>query len=849
MALAPAPTKSAAPRWAGLTETEAAARLARDGPNVLPQEAPRSPLRLILDVVREPMFLLLLGAASLYLAFGDLREALTLLGFVVVIITITVVQEGRTARALDALRDLSSPRALVLRDGVARTVAGRDLVVGDVIRVAEGDRVPADAVLREGTVLQLDESLLTGESAPVPKAPDPDAERVEAPGAEASASLYSGTLVVSGRGVAEILATGARSELGRIGASLAEVAEDRTPLQREVDVVVRRMAALGIGLSLLLVVLEGLLDGDWLAALLSGITLAMALLPEELPVVLTVFLALGAWRIAKSRVLTRRVTSVETLGAVHVLCTDKTGTLTQNRMMIARLVAPDLELDISPRAPAELPEPVHELVEVGILACPPDPFDPMEKAFLELGERTLEGTEHLHPRWEEVQEYPLTPELLAVTHVWRTDAGEALVVATKGAPEAILDLCHLDGEALARWRDRAEAMAREGLRVLGVARGRAAISPAHPHDVPFEMVGLVGLADPLREDAREAVTLARRAGIRVVMITGDHPDTARSIATAAGLDAAEVLTGPELEALDDASLAKRLGEVSVIARAVPAHKLRIVRTFEARGDLVGMTGDGVNDAPALKAAHIGIAMGARGTDVAREAAALVLVDDDFGSIVDAVRVGRRIFDNLKNAVSYIVAVHVPIAGVALLPVLFGWGPLVAPVHVVFLELIIDPACSIVLEMEPARPGVMSRPPRARTEHLFSWTRIGFAVAQGALVLAATLYLVWDARVSGAGAGTERALAFVALVVGNLAILLASRSATEPFWATLRRRNPAIPLMTIGAGALMAIAVLVPAARDLFAFDAVAASSLALAAALASVPVLALDALKVRRRGA
>ncbi len=838
-------------RWRGLSEAEATARMRAEGPNVLPEEERRSIWKLLLEVVREPMFLLLLAAAALYFLFGDRQEALTLLGFVVVVITITLVQEGRTEHALDALRNLSSPRAQVLRDGVAKTVPGRDLVRGDIVRVGEGDRVPADAILRDGTALSVDESLLTGESVPVSKTPSPDATDIGRPGGEGGGALFSGTLIVAGRGLAEVVATGSRSELGRIGASLRSVEKDRTPLQREVARVVRRMAALGLGLCVLLVVARGLIEGDWIEAGLSGITLAMAILPEEFPVILTVFLALGAWRIAKHRVLTRRVSSVETLGGVHVLCTDKTGTLTQNRMTIRRLRTPDTELDVDATRDSELPESVHELVEFGILACPRDPFDPMEKAFHQLGARTLEQTEHLHPRWQKAREYPLTPGLLAVTHAWHTEAGEALVVATKGAPEAVFDLCHLDEADIETWRVRVAAMAEDGLRVLGVARAAESVtrSPDHPHDVPFQMLGLVGLEDPIREEVPEAVALCRRAHIRVLVITGDHPDTARAVAKKAGLDPGLVLTGPELEALDDDALAERLEKTSVVARAVPAHKLRIVRALKKRGLRVGMTGDGVNDAPALKAADIGVAMGARGTDVAREASALVLVNDDFGAIVDAVRIGRRIFDNLQNAVGYIVAVHIPIAGLSLLPVLLGWGAILAPAQVAFIQLIIDPSCSIVFEMEPERPGVMDRPPRAASDRLFAWRRVGWNLAQGVVVLGASMWVLHDARAAELSVGAQRALAFVALVLGNLAILITSRSSTEPFWMSLRRWNPAVPILLGIALALLAAVVLTPPLRALFAFAPVGAGDLGVAALVSILPVLALDALRpVPRRG-
>ena len=837
-------------RWAGLTSKEAAARLATDGPNALAQDERRTPLRLVVDVLREPMFLLLLASATLYLVFGDVREALTLLGFVVVMITITVVQEGRTERALDALRDLASPRAQVLRDGEIVTVAGADIVRGDIVKVAEGDRVPADSLLREGTALSVDESLLTGESVPVSKLLDSEAGVLSPPGGDGTASIFSGTLIVAGRGLAEIVATGARSELGKIGAALRDVKQERTPLQREVDAVVRKMAFLGVGLSIVLVLVRGLLEHEWRAAVLSGITLAMALLPEEFPVVLTVFLALGAWRISKKHVLTRRVTAVETLGAVHVLCTDKTGTLTQNRMTIRRLRTEGAELELDAAETRDLPEDMHALIEYGILASPRDPFDPMEKAFHALGNTALHGTEHLHPRWEDAREYPLTADLLAVTHVWKVDDKDELVVATKGAPEAIFDLCHLSAEATLPWREHVEAMAKDGLRVLGVARSQGVVpqSPGHPHEVTYQLLGLVGLADPLRPSVAAAVEMCRRASVRVMMITGDHPDTARSIARAAGIDASHVVTGSEIEAMSDDALAAALASTSIVARAVPAHKLRIVMSLRASGLRVGMTGDGVNDAPALKAADIGIAMGERGTDVAREAAALVLVHDDFGSIVDAVRLGRRIYDNLRKAFGYVVAVHIPIAGLSLLPAMLGWGAILAPAHVVFLELVIDPACSVVFEMEPEEPDVMDRPPRETGAQLFDLRRLAWSVAYGLAALASIMGVLFASRAAGEPVGMQRTLAFVGLVTSNLTMLLASRSGTKPFWTSLRRWNAAVPLLAGMAMGLTLLIVAVPPLRTLFAFDACGPAQFLRTVALSALPVLAVDVLKVLRRG-
>lgn len=831
----------------GWSEEEARARLAKEGPNSLPERENGSVWKRILGIVKEPMFLLLVGAAGLYFVFGDIREALTLLSSVVLVITITVVQEGRTERALEALRDLSSPKARVERGGIVKSIDARDLVVGDFIHLAEGDRIPADALLREGTPLAIDESLLTGESTSVLRHPDPGQKSLGAPADGGNSSLFGGSLVVTGRGVAEVLATGARSEIGRIGSSLGAVESNRTPLQLEVDRVVRWMAVVGVLLSIALTLILGFSAGDWKQALLSGITLAIALLPEEFPVVLTVFLALGAWRIAKSRVLTRRVTAVETLGGVNVLCTDKTGTLTRNRMDVRRLVYADGEFEITPNV-TELPEAVHGLVEMSILASPKDPFDPMEKAFLELGKRMLGGTEHLHPNWKPMREYPLTSELLAVTWGWRTEGAESdarTVVATKGAPEAVFDLCHMDAVAIESWRAKVDAMAKGGLRVLAVAQGVDVKDslPERAHDFEFAIVGLVGMFDPLRDDVPASIALCHRAGIRVVMITGDHPVTATAIAKSAGIDATRVVSGSDIDSMDDAALTEALATTCVIARAAPTHKLRIVRSLQARGQVVGMTGDGVNDAPALKAANIGIAMGKRGTDVAREAAALVLVEDDFGSIVDAVRTGRRIYDNLKKAVGYIVAVHVPIAGVSLVPALLGYGTMLTPALVVFLELIIDPACSVVFEMEPEEKNVMDRPPRSAESHLFTMPRMLWSLLQGSVSLIAALIVLRWAHLGGYGEQAERTLAFTMLLAGNVALLLANHSLTEPLWRTFRRTNPAMPYFLGGAATLLVALTLVPPIRVLFGFGAVGFGVLAMAVAAATLPVLALDVFK------
>ncbi|MBI5918636.1 MAG: cation-translocating P-type ATPase [Nitrosomonadales bacterium] len=835
----PADSDRTAPR--GLSLVESRARLRKDGGNELPVADPRNVQAIALEVLREPMFLLLVSAGAIYLLLGDVGDALMLLGFVFVVMGITIYQELKTERVLEALRDLTSPRALVLREGIEQRIAGREVVRGDLLILTEGDRVAADAVLISCNDFTADESLLTGESAAVRKLAKADGadqpDSLPPPGGDDLPYIYSGTLVVQGRGMAQVLATGPHTEIGKIGRALQAQTIETTPLQKEIGQLVRRLAIIGVLLSLLLLTLYGLLRGDWLHGLLSGITLAMSILPEEYPVILAVFMAMGAWRISKHRVLTRRVPTVEALGSATVLCVDKTGTLTQNRMAVQQLVVGAASHAISD---TPLPEAFHQLVEFAILSSETAPFDPMEKALHAVGVTHLTNTEHLHGDWKLAHEYSLSPDLLALSHVWKAHDRAEFVVATKGAPEAVADLCHFDAAQQANLAEQVNALAAQGMRVLGVARANWSGEdwPEYQHDFDFEFLGLVGLADPVRPTVSSALKECATAGIRVVMITGDYPATALAIAGQIGLEVGSggVISGAELSQMDDAMLRERIRLSNIYARMVPEQKLRLVNALKDGGEIVAMTGDGVNDAPALKAAHIGIAMGARGTDVAREAAALVLLDDDFASIVHAVRIGRGIFDNLRKAMAYIFAVHLPIAGLALIPLLLGWPPVFAPVHIVFLEMIINPACSIAFEAEPAERGLMHRPPRDPRHPLFSRRILILSLLQGLSVLIAALAVQGYSLSLGASETEARAMSFTTLVIGNLSLILVNRSWQHSLLRSLRTPNPALWWVTGGAFSFLLLSLNLPFLRNVFHFASLTPQQLllCLAAGLGSV---------------
>jgi P-type Ca2+ transporter type 2C len=797
----------------GLTAAAAAERLRSFGPNELPPSGRRTVGRIVVETLREPMFLLLIGAALLYLFLGDLGEGLFMVAGAAAAIGLVIFQEARSERALAALRELAEPFARVLRDGAETRIPSRELVPDDILLVGEGERLPADGVLLAGGVLSVDESTLTGESAPVSKQPSesplgPQAEAL--PGAETGPLVFSGTLVVRGQGVVRVSGTGPRSALGRIGKSLAAIRQEPTPLQKTAGRLVGLLSLVALAFCAVVALAYGFLRGDWVGGLLAGITIAISLIPEEFPMVLAVFLALGSWRLASHQVLVRRSEVIETLGSATVLCVDKTGTLTENRMQVARLwtAQGDVALDIG-QAPTGLDA---DLLRWAALASAVRPVDPMDRAVHAIC-RTC-APHDLRTAGEPERAWPLRPDRLAVIQLWRVQ-DDSQVAAAKGAPEAIFRLCRLPPEEVARLHGIIQSYAEQGLRVLGVASARAeGALVGEPHDMPFRFEGLIGFIDPLRSSAPASLQEARNAGIKVIMITGDHPATALAVARAAGIDTeAGVLVGSEIAALPFEALCEKLKRVRVFARILPDQKLRIVEALKADGEVVVMTGDGVNDAPALEAAHIGIAMGGKGTDVAREAADLVLLDDSFSSIVGGVRLGRRIFANLRHALTYVTAIHVPIAGLALGPILLGLPPMLFPMHIVLMELAIDPTCALVFEAEPSEEGAMKRPPRRSDETLFGPREIVIAVIQGVSILLGVLGLYWWALSSAAGTEDEvRGAAFIALVVGNLVLALADSASTGPLFSLARRAYWAIVL---AIGAVLAVVFSVPALATVF----------------------------------
>ncbi|WP_041951885.1 cation-translocating P-type ATPase [Spirosoma spitsbergense] len=791
----------------GLTDQAVDRSRADHGRNVLSTKSGMSLLTTVKEVVTEPMFLLLVAACTVYFVLGQLEEAITLIVALLLVSGISVYQSIRSNQALGALRDLTQPKAQVQRAGALVSLPIEDIVVGDAVLIEEGGRIPADGTTQETNDFSVDESILTGESVAAAKA--------------VGDTVFAGTNTASGSAWIVVTAVGDKTELGRIGRSLDTIQTEKTPLQRQINQFVMRMAWIGVGAFALVWGVNFARSGDWITALLFGLTLAMSILPEEIPVAFSSFMALGAVRLSQLGVLTKQPQTVESLGSATVICTDKTGTITQNGMSLRQLYddATDSLIELA----GGLSETAKSVLAYARWASETDPFDPMEKAIVAAwADIDPSASKDAYPM---VHEYPLAGAPPMMTHVRQASTGE--LIAGKGAVEHILAVCQPAPAMAERIRSVTKQLSEDGYRVLGVAKGTkvSADFPAEQDDFSWSFLGLVALENPPKPNAGAVIRAFTEAGIRVKMITGDFPETAQAIARQVDLPGADTLmTGEQVMALDESTLQQQAAQTAVFARMFPEAKLRVVEALKRNGDVVAMTGDGVNDGPALKAAHIGVAMGQRGTEVARQAASLVLVNDDLSSMVDAIAQGRRIYQNLKKAVAYIVSIHIPIILTVAVPLLAGWkwSNLFSPIHIIFLELVMGPTCSIAFENEPAEAGQMKQPPRQLTDTFLAGRELYRSLAQGLGITLAVLGMYYVTMQRGDSITAVRTTVFTTLVLSNIVLTLVNRSFTQSVFQTIRVPNWMLWLMLGLTFGLLLATLFIPGARQLFGFSLISA---------------------------
>lgn len=789
--------------YRGLTSEDVIVLQEKYGKNELVPEKKDNIFRKILNVITEPMFLLLIFAATVYFMLGEPRDGAIMLVFVIGIISIEALQEWRTDKTLKALRDMSSPKIRVLRDGEEKTINSVELVPGDIMFVSEGIKIPADGEVIRASTLCVDESTLTGESLGVWKVTSDQYENVRGDYWRED-YCYAGTMVTQGTGTIKVDKTGPSTEYGKIGENIVAAPVGDTPLQKQTGKLVKMSGVIAGILFLLVAVVTffNIPDHDIksriIESILSGITLAMAMIPEEFPVILTVFMSMGAWRLAQKNSLVRKLPSVETLGAVSVLCVDKTGTITVNKMTVVELHS--------------MKKDAEHAARIMGMGCKQDAYDPMEKAMIGYCEELGISREDLFSG-KLIREYAFTDELKMMGNVWKK--GNDIIVAAKGSPERILKICDLTEDELKEAQDKICQMSMKGLRVI--AMGHMTVSdekdiPEKISDCRLELTGMVGLADPPRESVKNDIELCTKAGVRVVMITGDNGITASSIARQIGMpDSDKVITGDELSAMDDEELCTRVMDVSIFSRVLPEHKMRIVKAFKSNGEVVAMTGDGVNDAPALKYADIGIAMGKRGSEVSREASDLILLDDNFSTIVDTIKDGRRIYDNIKKSIGYVFTIHIPIAFSSLLAPLLGISPaslFLLPLHVVLLELVIDPTCSIVFERQPAEADIMDRPPRNPSEKLLTAKMLTKSILQGVAVFGASFAVYYQGILMGPdNARVARTMGLSIIFIANVLLVLVNSSERELAFKTLISQAHDRIMWTVILGTFAALGVM------------------------------------------
>lgn len=792
---------------------------------------------ILFNILKEPMLILLFIVTGIYFMIGDTGEAYFMLGAIVIVSGISFYQDNRSRIALESIKALTAPASSVIRNGQVHTIPTEEIVPGDLVIAEEGGFINADGKVVYSHDFSVNESALTGEAFAVFKTANSEADHY----------VYSGTMTSSGMAIYEVIATGLQTKLGLLGSSITTIQDKPSPLQVQIESFVKKMAYVGILIFLVVWLISFLNNKDLIESLLNGLTLAMSILPEEIPVAFTTFMALGARRLIHEGVLIKKTRTVETIGSASVICTDKTGTITENRMMLSAVY--DFRADKLVTQFENLNGTTQQLLESAMFASEPVPFDQMEKTI-----HAIYGSSVVPDRRMEfkmVHEYPLGGIPPMMTHVFENEDHQRKIAA-KGAPEAILNVCELSPEELNLIQQQILELAQQGYRLLGIARSEKAYEqlPALQQEIQFEFLGLLAFYDPPKANIADVFNHFYRAGIKMKIITGDNPVTTQAISRSAGLrEMDKLMDGSEVMKLSEAELSSKLHEVNVYTRMFPEAKLKVINILKKNNEVVAMVGDGVNDGPALKAADIGVAMGKKGTEIAKNAADMILLQDDLNKLVTAVATGRRIYSNLKKAVQYIISIHIPIISAVALPLFLGWTypNIFTPVHVIFLELIMGPTCSIVYENEPIERDAMLRPPRPQTYSFLSWQEMSISIVQGLVISAGILFVYQYAVRQGGSEDHTRTMVFVTLILANIFLTLVNRSFYESFLSGLRHKNILMRTIIMLTLLLLAAMLAIRGVRDFFQMEILTGKSLLLCLATAIITVFWFEIYKWMKR--
>ena len=819
----------------GLTDEQVLESRRQYGANRLDFKESNRFLDILKGLVHEPMILLLLVASAVYFITGDFADGIFMVAAILLVAAISIYQDGRSRNALEKLKTFIHPKSKVIRNGVVKEIDSEELVLGDKVMIEEGTYVPADGVIISSNDFSVNESLLTGEAMQIYKDPSDNN------------TVFNGTIVTSGLAIIDVTAIGNETQLGKIGKSLESIKEEKTPLEKQIGNFVKWMVIIGIVVFLIVWAINYFMSYNILDSLLKALTLAMSILPEEIPVAFTTFMALGAWRLMKMGVVVKQMKTVETLGSATVICTDKTGTLTENKMQLSKLYTLTTGYAAAGQQPLQADE--KELVRLGMWASEPIPFDPMEIALHNAYAATT-GTDE-RPRYNMVHEYPIGGKPPMMTHIFENGNGNR-IIAAKGAAEAIIKLSRLSVEEKHKVQDAVQALSHEGFRVLGVGESSFEGNqfPEKQQQFSFNFKGLVAFNDPPKSNMNKVLQDFYDAGINVKIITGDNAATTQSIAKEIGFKGFEKnIGGNDLMMLNENELKEKAAEEQIFSRMFPEAKLKIINALKDNGEIVAMTGDGVNDGPALKAAHIGIAMGKKGTEIAKQAASLILVDDDLSKMVDAVAMGRKIYTNLKKAIQYIISIHIPIILTVFLPLALGWiyPNIFTPVHVIFLELIMGPTCSIIYENEPMEKNTMLQKPRPFTNTFFNWKELATSIVQGLMITAGTLLIYQYAVRNGYDENTTRTMVFATLISANIILTLVNRSFYYSIFTTLKYKNNLVPLIIFITITITTALIYIDPLAAFFKFDHLNMQQLLISIAAGFVFVIWFEFVKLYNR--